>query len=380
MPYAFANGTGTAEDPYQVATADDLNGVRDYLDAHFIQMADIDLSGYENWEPIGTSNSFAGIYDGNGYKICNMTINKTSLTADTYLGLFAQLIDSAIVKNVNLSGTITVVGITRKRLYCGGLAGASSSTGSRQVVIQDCAIDIKITLSSIDAWGYVGGIVGDGYFKTLKRCSAVTEMDISCSYIMWTGGLVGYMESIAEVDSCKVSGNFTILSTYPYGGTKCGGITAGDGASISRSYALSTMVVTDGSATAYPEVGGIAATGSSGVVYSNCYAIGSVSILKGRTTRIGGICYNNAGISCYFNSDTWLINNGSSSPKTTTEMKQQSTYVDWDFTDVWGIDPAKNDGYPYLLWQVTDDIQPSPTPRKILPITYPAKYPMTYPN
>ena len=53
MPYTFTHGAGTA-DPYQVWTAADLNGVRDHLSAHFIQIVDIDLSGYENWEPIGT--------------------------------------------------------------------------------------------------------------------------------------------------------------------------------------------------------------------------------------------------------------------------------------------------------------------------------------
>jgi len=34
--------------------------------------------------------------------------------------------------------------------------------------------------------------------------------------------------------------------------------------------------------------------------------------------------------------------------KTTTEMKQQSTYVGWDFDNVWTIDPSINNGYPYL--------------------------------
>ena len=49
MAYVFAHGTGTEADPYLVETAADLNGVRDYLSAHFKQTADIDLSGYENW-------------------------------------------------------------------------------------------------------------------------------------------------------------------------------------------------------------------------------------------------------------------------------------------------------------------------------------------
>ena len=36
--------------------------------------------------------------------------------------------------------------------------------------------------------------------------------------------------------------------------------------------------------------------------------------------------------------------------KTTAEMKTQSTYTDagWDFSAIWAIDPAINNGYPYL--------------------------------
>ncbi len=38
----FAGGDGGAANPYQVATAEHLDAVRDHLDAHFIQNADID--------------------------------------------------------------------------------------------------------------------------------------------------------------------------------------------------------------------------------------------------------------------------------------------------------------------------------------------------
>ena len=82
MPYAFTNGAGTEADPYQVWTAADLNGVRDYPSSHFIQMKHIDLSVYLDWSPIGNVNieemnydpAFSGSYDGNGYKISNLTV------------------------------------------------------------------------------------------------------------------------------------------------------------------------------------------------------------------------------------------------------------------------------------------------------------------
>ncbi len=53
----FAGGSGTAEDPWQVATAEQLDRIRDDLTAHYILIDDIDLSGYENWIPIGAFHS-----------------------------------------------------------------------------------------------------------------------------------------------------------------------------------------------------------------------------------------------------------------------------------------------------------------------------------
>ena len=91
MAYTFAHGTGTAEDPYLVETADDLNGVRDYLDAHFKQVADIDLSGYANWIPIGNAIAkFVGVYDGGYHKISSLVINRPM---EDYVGLFGYTLN-----------------------------------------------------------------------------------------------------------------------------------------------------------------------------------------------------------------------------------------------------------------------------------------------
>ena len=50
----FAGGSGSAEDPWKIATAEQLDCIRDDLTAHYTLIDDIDLSGYENWMPIGT--------------------------------------------------------------------------------------------------------------------------------------------------------------------------------------------------------------------------------------------------------------------------------------------------------------------------------------
>ena len=86
-PYVFEGGTGTREDPYLIATADQLNAVRQGLDKHYKLVADIDLSNWGNWTPIGGNPAyeyandnardcgrFTGTLDGNGHVISGMTI------------------------------------------------------------------------------------------------------------------------------------------------------------------------------------------------------------------------------------------------------------------------------------------------------------------
>ena len=83
----FAGGTGTAEDPWQISTAEQLYRIHDDLTAHYILIADIDLSAYENWTPIGAFQSlsdapedaevphpdyaFTGTFNGDGHTISN---------------------------------------------------------------------------------------------------------------------------------------------------------------------------------------------------------------------------------------------------------------------------------------------------------------------
>lgn len=71
----FNKGDGTEENPYLVSTAEQLDAVRNDLNAYYVQINDIDLSQYANWVPIGNyDNPFIGNYDGSGYTIKNLTI------------------------------------------------------------------------------------------------------------------------------------------------------------------------------------------------------------------------------------------------------------------------------------------------------------------
>lgn len=66
----FAGGNGTQDYPYLIATAEQLNNVRNFLGeaykyTYFQLIAPIDLSSYPNWVPIGdVNNPFYGIFYG----------------------------------------------------------------------------------------------------------------------------------------------------------------------------------------------------------------------------------------------------------------------------------------------------------------------------
>ncbi len=60
-PFEFAGGSGTLEDPYLIQTADQLNAVRKGPKNHYKLIADIDLSQWGNWVPIGSTDSYIRI-------------------------------------------------------------------------------------------------------------------------------------------------------------------------------------------------------------------------------------------------------------------------------------------------------------------------------
>lgn len=143
----YSGGTGTADDPYRIATAADLIALGETpedFDKHFILTADIDLdpnlpggrvfdkavitpaTGESNWLP--SASFFTGVLDGNGHTISNLTIRGTC-----FLGLFGAVGPGARVFRLDLEATE----ISGTGSCLGGLAGenhgsitACYSTGS----------------------------------------------------------------------------------------------------------------------------------------------------------------------------------------------------------------------------------------------------------
>lgn len=100
------DGIGTKHNPYLIKTIEDFEVFKDlvncgidFYQCYWKQCADIDLSQFHNFDPIGIYGSnhyFWGYYDGSGYKIKKMV-----MTRDDNCGLFGQL--AGTVMNLQLT-------------------------------------------------------------------------------------------------------------------------------------------------------------------------------------------------------------------------------------------------------------------------------------
>jgi len=148
----FAGGTGEPNDPYQIATAEQLIAIGadpNLPSKHFVLIADIDLSGVTLSHPV--VGAFNGTFDGRGHAICNLTIRADGRG---YVGLFGMIGWAGRISDLHVvDADITASG---RRNYHGVLAGYNDGT------LVDCsATGILVTASNNDG----NGLTGSGFGK-----------------------------------------------------------------------------------------------------------------------------------------------------------------------------------------------------------------------
>jgi len=184
--------------------------------------------------------------------------------------------------------------------------------------------DLKLGECVITGSSYVGGLVGS---------NSGTVSDSYCKSLVegkeqYIGGLVGLNSG-------------TIANTYSTGSVtgsqdKIGGLVGSNSGTVSNSY--STSSVKGG----YNDIGGLIGYNNKGTV-SNSYSMGLVL----GTGGLIGRNFDGTIQGCYWDTQTsgQTISDGGVG-KTTTEMIQEATFVDWDFTTIWTIEGELS--YPYL--------------------------------
>ncbi len=351
-PELFAGGDGTAEAAFLINTPEHLDNIRIYLgskhaDKHFKLTGNIDMNiapwnTDEGWESIGTSEiPFAGNFDGNGHTISNLFINRGDTAC---IGLFGCT-DGAVLANIDLQ-LESVTG----NMYVGGLVGRADNS---DIINSSATGEVKGT-HSLDE---VGGLVGRGVGSTISKCKAAGTI-LGHNRV---GGLLGYVGSSTKIidcgATCSVTGNDYVggLAGINYGGISdsfatgsvnghdyIGGLTGYNYmGEILDSYAAGPVEGND-------KVGGLCGYNFHGTVTSS-YATG---IVNGNNNTGGLVGQNSSGTvtASFYDRETSLQNDtGRGEPKTTSEMKNFSTFTGWDFSEVWVM--QKSVTYPLLRWQ-----------------------------
>ena len=293
---SFAGGTGTEEDPYQIANGAQLAYLAQFVNSDsnndcagecFVLTADIDLAN-NDWTPIGNSFAdvlfdgpdyrlFAGNLDGKGHTISNISIGteSTPLESDVF-GLFGAT--EGKISNLNLH-TVSIHGIAKVASIGAVVGSAGGLVGSSGGSIENCHVtgltmDMSAPSNVYAAAYWVGGLVGalDGT-QLINECSVsggITEKAGKGSI----GGLIGELGKAAKITYSR--SNVTVnVKADSSGGADVGGF-IGKGNGKTDAETVIRNCYATGNVTGGAYTGGFAG-GLWGLNIKNCYASGNVS-------------------------------------------------------------------------------------------------------
>ncbi|MFY9084081.1 beta strand repeat-containing protein [Aliarcobacter cryaerophilus] len=292
-----------------------------------------------NWGTIGFnplgdySNSFDGTFDGLGFTISNLYINRTN---QNYVGLFGYT-NNAIIRNIGLVN-VDFNGRHPGSSYVGGLVGANNSG----TIINSYANGNLIGGASGES--YVGGLVGFNENGTITNSYASGAVSGDAGGLSYTGGLVG--KNDGTISNSYASGT---VSGDAGGESYVGGLVGENLGTITNSYASGAV---SGYAGGLSYTGGL--VGKNDETISNSYASGTVNGFSLQTI-VGGLVGNNTAIiqnSWYDKETNTASMNDSSYGKTKAEiatlLKGTSSEWETDLSKGRGYGTGGNTDLPFL--------------------------------
>ena len=277
--------------------ADDGNGTYAHAGVTLYLAGDIALTG--TWKPVGSTATYVGDFFAGTFDGCGHTISGLNVQGSTAnQGLFAA-INKATIRNLNVSGTVNC----GTKNYVGGIVGK----------VQDGTIENCSFSGSVTGGGHTGGIAGglNGNDVTISGCANLAAVTGTTA-----GGILGYWKKTASIRDCYNTGSVT-------GSAKAGGI-----------------------------VGQL----NKGTI-ENCYSIGDIG---GKASQKGGIfAFSSATVkNCYYTlPETETLGGTAAAAAHITSPEGLADELGNAFQE----DTAgANNGYPILVWQAGEVVQPDP--------------------
>lgn len=189
-----------------IRTVEDMEAIKLDKDGWYKVMNNIDFAG-AFWQAITPwagdmvplSNYFGGIFDGQGYTISNITFS-----AGWHSGLFGEINENAIIKNVSIVNSVH--------------QSTSNKTGSICALnhgrIENVYTESTINADSQSMWNSSGGLVATNYPNAIVR-NCITKIKATKTYKN-VGALIGYNCGLVENTYAIIEGNASFPFIYEY--------------------------------------------------------------------------------------------------------------------------------------------------------------------
>jgi len=357
--------------------ADLATGIASSPSASFALADNYDASGDAPIHGAAVTTTFLGGFEGLGNSISNLTLSCADCSSSALVGLFGQMngnVENLGLANISVDAGSATAGALAGAVLHGTLRG-DFATGS-----------LAGARSSLAGSGMVGGLVGtlsDGDVIRSHATVAVTTTDTATT--ITAGGLVGGcgLDSAGRstISQSYATGNITMLST----GSHIGGGLLGQFADCAIGESFATGAVSgEGNSSVFGGLGGWSSSTASQV--SNAYATGAVSG-DASNARLGGLLSANygkiatsyavghvsgSGFAGGILQDSFTNPPDIAHTAWDAQTTGQSECIDaWDPNPsgcngvktrrlksrlpagfkpaIWALDPAKNNGFPYLI-------------------------------
>ncbi len=340
---AFAETDTAVENTYIIKTEEELNGIRDDLEGHYVLESDIEITSAE-WEPIGTDpgNAFKGCIDGNGHTISGIHLVANTENSD-YLGFVGY--NKGQLTDINFEDCSLI----SKR---GGLGtcyqGIIAGYNADDAVIRGCAVEngsVEHFSNSGEVFSGMAAGFNAGSIEAVGASGSITGEHIIHAKAN-IGGLVGRNEETGIVKQCctdiyldsKQNLTRMIMSYW-------GGICGFNAGLISDCFTTGEMCVTsDLNSQGKSYLGGLAGALGKYAVIKTSYQYADIFGAYTKKGNVYGNGESTADVMSVYYVDCNNLTCNSGVPLKTADMLKQAIYSGFDFDNVWAM---CGEGYPF---------------------------------
>ena len=320
------------------------------------------------------SGGFVGNNDNGAITISNSTntgnVSASSSSSSSYSGGFVGNNDNGAITISNSTNTGNVSDSNSSSGYSGGFVGYNSGI----LTITDCTNTGNV--SSLGGGTYSGGFIGYNFnpnYGTITITDCTNTGNVSS--VFDSGGFIGYNynRGTTTITDCTNAGN--VLSSFSGGGggfvgnnsvstltiTDCTNAGNVSGCAYSGGFvgnnSVSTLTITDctnaGNVSGCAYSGGFVGENDGTLTITDCTNTGNVSFSDSGLYSGGFVGSNNGDLmktdNCYCLTGSVGENGNYNGYMLTPEqMRNQNSFNDFDFENVWTMNSFINEGYPYL--------------------------------